>query len=43
MYLVQDPKMLKKERSKVEDKWKLLIKQAQTKNPNFKEPISTYF
>ena len=39
MYLVQDPKALKKERSKVDEKWKVLAKQAQSKNPTFKEPI----
>lgn len=39
MYLVQDPKILKKDRAKVEDKWKSLLKQAQQKNPNFKEPV----
>ena len=32
--------MLKKERSKVDDKWKALARQAATKNPNFKEPTS---
>jgi serine/threonine-protein phosphatase 2A regulatory subunit B' len=42
MYLVQDPKVLKKERSKVDDKWKILSKQAQSKNPSFKEPTGIY-
>ena len=42
MYLVQDQKSLKKERSKVEDKWKTLAKQAQSKNPSFKEPVLPY-
>ena len=32
-------KTLKKERQKVEDKWKILTKQAAMKNPNFKEPV----
>ena len=40
MYLVLDPKMIKKERSKVDDKWKSLTKQALNKNPTFKEPTS---
>jgi len=35
---VQDVKILKKERSKIDDKWKILTKQAQNKNPSFKEP-----
>jgi len=42
LYLIQDPKTLKKERSKVEDKWKILTKQASLKNPNFKEPVVPY-
>lgn len=42
LYLVQDPKVLKKERAKVDEKWKMLTKQAQLKNPNFKEPIVPY-
>lgn len=41
LYLVQDTKVLKKERGKVEEKWKVLTKQAQTKNPGFKEPTGT--
>jgi serine/threonine-protein phosphatase 2A regulatory subunit B' len=36
---VQDPKTIKKERQKVEEKWKLLTKQAALKNANFKEPL----
>lgn len=42
LYLVQDPKTLKKERAKVEEKWKMITKQAQLKNPNFKEPTGKY-
>lgn len=42
LYLVQDMKTLKKERQKVEDKWKILTKQAATKNPNFKEPTGKF-
>ena len=29
MYLVQEPKILKKERQKMDDKWKNLLKSAQ--------------
>jgi serine/threonine-protein phosphatase 2A regulatory subunit B' len=42
LYLVQDPKTLKKERAKVDEKWKMITKQAQLKNPNFKEPTVPY-
>mmetsp|Transcript_37124 Transcript_37124/g.43347 ORF Transcript_37124/g.43347 Transcript_37124/m.43347 type:complete len:487 (-) Transcript_37124:157-1617(-) len=42
LYLVQDMKTLKKERQKVEDKWKVLTKQAALKNPNYKEPVVPY-
>lgn len=42
MYLVQEPKTLKKERQKMEDKWKTLLKSAQQKNPHLKEPIIPY-
>jgi len=35
-------KILKKDRSKIEEKWKTLQKQALTKNPNFKEPVVPY-
>mmetsp|Transcript_22377 Transcript_22377/g.25899 ORF Transcript_22377/g.25899 Transcript_22377/m.25899 type:complete len:485 (+) Transcript_22377:37-1491(+) len=42
LYLVQDMKTLKKERQKVEDKWKVLTKKAALKNPNFKEPVVPY-
>ena len=41
--MIQDPKGLKKDRQKVEDKWKVLTKQATIKNPNFKEPIGIFF
>ena len=40
MYLVQDQKIFKKERAKIDDKWKALSRQAQNKNPNYREPIS---
>jgi len=42
LYLVQDPKTYKKERARVEDKWKAVTKQAQNKNPTFKEPTIPY-
>ena len=42
MYLVQDQKTLKKERAKVEDRWKVFAKQASSKNPGFKEPVVPY-
>lgn len=42
MYLVQDQKSLKKERTKVEEKWKNLSKLAQNKNPGFKDPLVPY-
>lgn len=37
-----DQKQIKKDRQKNEDKWKSLYKQAQSKNPNFKEPVVPY-
>ena len=43
LYLVQDVKALKKERAKVDEKWKMITKQAQLKNPNFKEPTGINF
>jgi len=42
LLLIQDAKTQKKERTKVEEKWKSLTKQAAVKNPNFKEPIVPY-
>jgi len=42
LYLIQEQKTLKKERTKVDDKWKTLAKQAQNKNPSFKEPVLPY-
>mmetsp|Transcript_2968 Transcript_2968/g.2556 ORF Transcript_2968/g.2556 Transcript_2968/m.2556 type:complete len:207 (+) Transcript_2968:877-1497(+) len=42
LYLVKDPKTLKNDRQKVEDKWKALNKQAAQKNPQFKEPSVPY-
>ena len=43
LYLVQDPKTLKKERAKIDEKWKMITKQAQLKNPNFKEPTGIFY
>jgi len=42
LHIIQDSKNIKKDRSKIEDKWKTLQKQALTKNPNFKEPVIPY-
>ena len=39
---LQDPKMLKKEKSKMDEKWKTLLRMAQQKNPNLKEPVLPY-
>lgn len=33
---LQDPKLVKKERAKMDDKWKTLLRMAQQKNPNLK-------
>jgi hypothetical protein len=33
---------LKKEKAKLDDKWKTLLRMAQQKNPNLKEPILPY-
>ena len=33
---LQDPKLIKKEKTKMEDKWKTLLRLAQQKNPNLK-------
>jgi hypothetical protein len=37
--LIQDPKNAKRDRTKIEERWKQINKQAQTKNPQFKEPV----
>lgn len=42
MYLVLDQKQIKKERQKVDEKWKNLYKVAQQKNPQLKEPVIPY-
>ncbi|CAD8076558.1 unnamed protein product [Paramecium sonneborni] len=42
LYIIQDAKNQKKDRQKIEEKWKNLTKQALQKNPNFKEPIVPY-
>lgn len=39
---IQDPKNVKKEKAKLEDKWKTLLKMAQQKNPNLKQPVLPY-
>lgn len=39
---LQDPKQIKKEKQKNEEKWKNLLRMAQQKNPNLKEPILPY-
>lgn len=39
---IQDPKLIKKEKAKMEDKWKILFKMAQQKNPNLKEAVQPY-
>jgi len=33
---LQDPKMIKKEKAKMDEKWKNLLRLAQQKNPNLK-------
>ena len=37
-----DPKQIKKEKTKSDEKWKQLLKMAQQKNPNLKEPVLPY-
>lgn len=39
---LQDPKLVKKEKAKVDEKWKYFLRQAQQKNPNLKEPVLPY-
>ena len=33
---------MKKEKAKLDDKWKTLLRMAQQKNPNLKEPVLPY-
>jgi len=33
---LQDPKLIKKEKVKMDEKWKTLLRMAQQKNPNLK-------
>jgi serine/threonine-protein phosphatase 2A regulatory subunit B' len=40
--LIPDPKNVKKDRTKIEDKWRALTQQAASKNPSFKEPVLPY-
>ena len=43
LYLsIQDPKYTKKEKAKMDEKWKSLLKMAQSKNPNLKDPVLPY-
>ncbi len=42
MSFLQDPKNIKKDKAKLEDKWKNLLKMAQQKNPSLKDPILPY-
>jgi hypothetical protein len=43
LYLsIQDPKYSKKEKSKSDEKWKTLLRLAQQKNPNLKDPTLPY-
>lgn len=39
---IQNPQNVKKEKSKIDEKWKALYKVAQQKNPNLKEPTVPY-
>lgn len=39
---IYDPKLIKKERTKNDEKWKQLLKMAQQKNPNLKQPVLPY-
>jgi serine/threonine-protein phosphatase 2A regulatory subunit B' len=34
--------LVKKEKAKMDEKWKTLLRMAQQKNPNLKEPILPY-
>lgn len=40
--MIQDPKNIKKDKLKVDEKWKALFKIAQQKNPNLKDPSVPY-
>ncbi len=42
MYFVQDQKTLQNERKRMEDKWKVLNKEAQKKYSKFVEPLIPY-
>jgi len=43
LYLsIQDPKYVKKEKAKSDEKWKTLLRMAQQKNPNLKDPTLPY-
>ena len=42
MYFIQDQKSLQIERRKMEDKWKVLNKEAQKKYNKFVEPLVPY-
>jgi len=42
LLLIQDAKTQKASRTKTEEKWKQLTKQARVKNPNFQEPLVPY-
>eukprot|EP01017_Pseudomicrothorax_dubius_P006366 TRINITY_DN1179_c0_g1_i3.p1 TRINITY_DN1179_c0_g1~~TRINITY_DN1179_c0_g1_i3.p1 ORF type:complete len:281 (-),score=97.40 TRINITY_DN1179_c0_g1_i3:151-993(-) len=42
LYLIQDPKNVKRDRTKIEEKWKNLTAQALQRNPNLKEPTIPY-
>lgn len=39
---LQDPKSIKKEKAKTDEKWKTLLRMAQQKNPNLREPVLPY-
>jgi len=39
---IQDPKYAKKEKAKADEKWKNLLRLAQQKNPNLREPTLPY-
>lgn len=42
LLLIQNPASLKKDKSKIDEKWKALFKVAQQKNPNLREPNVPY-
>jgi hypothetical protein len=43
MYLtIQNPHQIKKEKAKMDEKWKNLYKMALSKNPALKEPVLPY-